>query len=93
MRFLVALVGVTVIVTLAASGYAVRVAVNERNERIADNTRLIAQNTRRQQRTCERIHAIVDLLDSITPGVVLHRRLAEIDRRYPDIQPCPPPSQ
>jgi hypothetical protein len=85
---LMALVGFIIVASFSLASYALYVSITDRNARIAENAAVAAMNTRRSERNCERIRAIVNVVDNLAPGTMLAARLDEINGRYPDVQPC-----
>ena len=88
LRWLLAVVVMMVVGSFASASYALKVSLDERNQRIVENTAATVMNARRTQRNCERIGEIVRLVDGLVPGVQLTLKLQEIDNRYPDVTPC-----
>jgi hypothetical protein len=56
---------------------------------VRENEERSKRNKIRQQRNCERIAALVEALDKLTPDIRLTVELAKIDARYPEVEPCP----
>jgi hypothetical protein len=90
LRTIVAAVGAIVFASFIFASVSLAVSLTERDARINENTRQTHVNSRRQMRNCERIGVIVAVLDKETPSVALTAELAAIDRKYPDVSPCPP---
>lgn len=88
LRVLVVLIGVLVLASMVLSSWSLRVVFEERDARIADNTQRSLENERRSQRSCQRIKAVIDYLETLAPTVSLRERLDRIDKRFPDVKPC-----